>query len=736
MSKHLMEKLGNLVGNKYSRWVTLIVWILIVGILSMSFPQINSVDNYSGSDLPEDVMSEQANAFIEEQFPSDSGLPLLIVWYKEAGLGIEDIQGIQKLYKELANNPLEGQTTLPPFGDLPPEALFASVSENGSSIVTPVFFEETLDAEVVKENFAKIKEITEEAIGENPYDTNLEDDVLHARFSGPAGISVDATDLFMQADVKLLIATVILILVLLIVIYRSPILAITPIIVVGIAYGAISPLLGWFAENGWINKDAQAASIMTVLLFGAGTDYCLFLITRYRDKLLEVENKYLALSLAMKESGGAILMSALTVFIGLATLGLADFGAFERFAVPFSFAIFIMGIAALTVLPAILALMGRAAFFPFVPRTEEMERKRAEKKNKPFKEPKPKHPIMSKIGTFVTNKPWLVIIVTLVVLGGLAPTSTQIKYNYDLLSSFPEDMPSREGFDIIAENFTPGELAPVKILVDTKGEEINLTSQIESLSYIDLVNEPVTSEKDSNIQYYEADLNVNPYSNEAMDLIPTLKEDMKTMLTDAGVENADESYWIGGETSSQVDKKTVQERDESIIQPVMVVIIALLLLVYLRSIAATIYLVGTVLISFFAALGLGWLVLTNFFGAESIASALPLYSFVFLIALGEDYNIFMISEVWNNRKTQSIKEAVKNGVTQTGSVITSAGLILAGTFAVLATLPIQLLVQFGVITALGVLIDTFIVRPLLVPAITVVLGRYAFWPGKLFKKED
>ena len=731
-----MEKFGKLVGNKYSRWVTLIVWILIVGILSMLFPQINSVENYSGSDLPEEVMSEQANAILEEQFPSDSGLPLLIVWYKEAGLEIEDIQGIQKLYKELANNPLEGQSTLPPFGDLPPEALLASVSENGSSIVTPVFFEETVDVEVVKENLAKIKEITEENMGENPYDTNLEDDVLHARFSGPAGISVDATDLFMQADVKLLIATVILILVLLIVIYRSPILAITPIIVVGIAYGAISPLLGWFAENGWINKDAQAASIMTVLLFGAGTDYCLFLITRYRDKLQEVENKYLALSLAMKESGGAILMSALTVFIGLATLGLADFGAFERFAVPFSFAIFIMGIAALTVLPAILALMGRAAFFPFVPRTEEMERKRAEKKNKLYKEPKPKHPIMSKIGEFVTNKPWLVIIVTLVVLGGLALTSTQIKYNYDLLSSFPEDMPSREGFDIIAENFTPGELAPVKILINTKGKEINLTSQIESLPYIDLVNEPLTSDQDSNIQFYEADLNVNPYSNEAMNLIPTLKEDIKTMLSEADIEAAEESYWIGGETSSQVDKKNVQERDESIIQPVMVVIIALLLLVYLRSIAATIYLVGTVLISFFAALGLGWLVLTNFFGAESIASALPLYSFVFLIALGEDYNIFMISEVWNNRKTQSIKAAVKNGVIQTGSVITSAGLILAGTFAVLATLPIQLLVQFGVITALGVLIDTFIVRPLLVPAITVVLGRYAFWPGKLYKKED
>ena len=204
--------------------------------------------------------------------------------------------------------------------------------------------------------------------------------MLHARFSGPAGISVDATSLFMQADVKLLIATVILILVLLVVIYRSPILAITPIIVVGIAYGAVSPLLGWFAENGWIDKDAQAVSIMTVLLFGAGTDYCLFLITRYREKLFDIENKFEALSQAMKESGSAIMMSALTVFIGLATLGLADYGAFQRFAVPFSFAIFIMGIAALTILPAILAILGRVAFFPFTPRTDEMERVRRKEK--------------------------------------------------------------------------------------------------------------------------------------------------------------------------------------------------------------------------------------------------------------------------------------------------------------------------------------------------------------------
>ncbi|HWJ76517.1 MAG TPA: MMPL family transporter, partial [Niallia sp.] len=316
MSKHPLDKWGSLVGNKRSRWITVILWVLIVGALSSLFPQINSVENASTSDLPEDVMSQQASSIIEEQFPSDSGLPLLIVWYKEAGLQVEDLQSIQLLYEELEANPLKGQQTLPPLSQLPTEALLGSVSENGTSIVTPIFFEESLNTDTLKENLAEIKKVTEDQFGENPYDPNLKEDVLHARFSGPAGISVDATDLFMQADVQLLIATVVLILVLLVVIYRSPILAILPIVVVGIAYGVISPLLGWFAESGWISKDAQAVSIMTVLLFGAGTDYCLFLITRYREMLLEVENKFEALRLSVKESGGAIMMSALTVFIG------------------------------------------------------------------------------------------------------------------------------------------------------------------------------------------------------------------------------------------------------------------------------------------------------------------------------------------------------------------------------------------------------------------------------------
>lgn len=736
MKKHPLEKWGEIVGGKRSRWVTIAIWIALVVFLASIFPQVNSVENYGGDDLPDDVMSREAAALIDEQFASDSGVPLLIVWYKAAGLEMTDLQGIQSLYKQLADEPLEAQATLPPLHEIPTEALFGMISENGKSIVTPIFFDDTANSDISKANLEALTVMTESEFGSNLNSSKLDEDGLHARFSGPIGISVDATNLFKSADFKLMTATVILILVLLIAIYRSPLLSIIPLVVVGIAFLVVSPLLGWFAESGWISKDAQAISIMIVLLFGAGTDYCLFLITRYRDILFEEENKFLALSRAMRESADAIAMSALTVVIGLATLGLADYGAFQRFAVPFSFGVLLTSIAVLTLLPAVLSVLGRAAFWPFVPRTPNMAKAHAEAKNKPYKEAKPNHRFMKKVGDFASGKPWLVIIVTGALLIGLALVSTQIKFSYDLLSSFPEDMPSREGFALIEENFTPGELAPVKVLVDTNGKDVNIADGLKALPYVSSVSDIRTGETNANLQLYEVDLNKNPYSNEAMDDVDDMKAQLPAILEKAGIENASDSFWVGGETSAQLDTKEVQYGDEKLIQPVMIVIIFIVLVVYLRALITSVHLMITVIVSFFAALGAGWLILTTFFGAEAIASSIPLYSFVFIIALGNDYNIFMISDIWKNRKKGiAHREAVARGVASTGSVITSAGLILAGTFAVLASLPIQVLVQFGVVTAVGVLLDTFIVRPLLVPALITVMGRYSFWPGKLWKAE-
>jgi len=720
MKKHPLEQWGSMVTSKKGRFLALTFWIALVVVLSFAWPQINSIKSESGKNLPESEMSQQAAAIIAEQFPNDAGTPLLLVWHRDSGLTTDDFIAIQKVYGELKAKPLANQTIIPPYDKMPPQAFLASASDNGTTIVTPVFFEKGVATDALRESLKTLTKTMDK------YNIQLEKDLvsdnLHVRYSGPVGIATDAVSLFSQADVKLLMATVLLVLVLLIIIYRSPLLAIIPLLVVALAYVVISPTLGFFADHGWIDKDSQAVSIMTVLLFGAGTDY--------REVLFHIEDKTTAMKLTIKESGGAIMMSALTVVIGLATLSLAHYGAFQRFAIPFSFGVLVMGVAALVVLPAILVIIGRVVFFPFIPRTEDMAYKKGRKQHKPT------HKISRAIGRTVTHKPWVIIVVTLLFLGGLAAFVPRIQYTFDLLSSFPENMPSREGFNLIEENFSPGELAPVQLIIDTEGRDIHLQQRLAEISYIDSVANSRIGEKNNAIQLYEISLNANPYAKESLAHIPELKAAVIKMLENEGIKDAHKHIWIGGETASQYDTQQLIVRDETVIMPTMIALIALLLFIYLRSITATVYLLATVIISYFGALGAGWLILHYVMGTDSISGAIPLYAFVFLVALGEDYNIFMISEIWKKRRTVDHITAIEEGVVRTGSVITSAGLILAGTFAVLATLPIQVLVQFGVVTAIGVLLDTFIVRPLLVPAITTVLGKYAFWPGALFKKND
>ncbi len=734
MEQRGFERWGNYMGGPRSKWAVIGAWIALVLVLTFMLPQVNEVDNYTGADLPESTMSMEANAILDEQFASDSGLPLLIVWYNEAGIPMSELADIQALYAELQADPIAWQQSVPPLHQLPAEALAGSLSENGKSLVTPVFFDPGIATETLEGNFDLIRERTEAIMGTNPYDTvGLDGEGLQARFSGPSGISVDATRLFESADFRLMIATVLIILFILLAIYRSPILAVIPLLAVGLAYMVVSPLLGWMVDSGWIDKDGQAISIMIVLLFGAGTDYCLFLIARYRDLLQVEENKYEALASAVRESIGAIVMSGLTVVVGLAALGLADYGAFQRFAVPFSLGILITGIAVITLLPAMLSVLGRTAFWPFVPRTTDMAKAHARKKNKPYKEPKPSHRFMRAVGDFATNNPWRVVAVTSIILVGLAIASTGIRYNYDLLSAFPDEMDSLEGFALIEENFTAGELAPAKLIVDTDGKDIDLSAQLAELPYVGAVGEVQTGKTNPDIQLYEVDLKRNPYSNEAMEDVEQMKTDVTSLLAEH--ELSDEAFWIGGETSKQIDERNVQKADENRIQPVIILVIFMVLLLYLRAVVTSIQLMATVLVSYLAALGGGWLVITSILGHEAMSGTIPLYSFVFIIALGNDYNIFMISDIWKNRKKGlGHRESIAGGVASTGAVITSAGLILAGTFAVLASLPIQVLVQFGIVTAIGILLDTFIVRPLLVPALITLFGKWSYWPGKLWKK--
>ncbi|WP_090716296.1 MMPL family transporter [Paenibacillus typhae] len=729
-----MSGYGKWVAGRTTKWITLLIWIVLVGVLTLLWPSVNSQVVNNAQNLPETSQSVRAAAVVDQEFPGGSGVPALLVWHRDGGLSEEDLVHIIALYGKLEQQPLPHQNFVPPLGQLPPQALQASLSEDRSTLVTPVLFDKSADSDQLGEGITELKTLVREETGSDPAAASVDSSELSLRVSGPVGISIDATGLFEDADVSLLIATVILVLVFLLLIYRSPILALIPLVAVGFAYGVTSPLLGLMAREGWITVDSQAISIMTVLLFGAGTDYCLFLISRFRQMLKVEENKGRALLSSISHSSGAIAMSGFTVVLALFALLLAEYGAYHRFAVPFSVSILIMGIASLTLVPALLAIFGRMSFFPFVPRTPQMEEERARAKGKPAPQPKAKRGGRKGIGGLVVSRPWTIVAVTIIGLGILASFSTGIKFTYDLLSSFPEDMESRQGFDLIGTQFSPGELAPAKLIVDTKGQVSGEDFKVilGGLSYVDTVSDAQQGAVNPQIIGFDLEFKDNPYSLEAMSHIPALLNTAEQALVESGFDEAQahDSVWVSGQTATQYDTKELGERDTDLIIPVVIGMITLLLLIYLRSVTATVYLVGTVILSFFSALGLGWIIIHYVLGADAIQGAIPLYSFVFLVALGEDYNIFMISNIWKKRKVMPLKQAIAEGVNETGSVITSAGLILAGTFAVLASLPIQVLVQFGIITAIGVLLDTFIVRPFLVPAITMLCGRWAFWPGK------
>lgn len=731
--KDILKNWGGIVANAKTRWITIFFWILLIGIFSFIWPQVNDRETTDNQLLPEDAMSVEANKISNQEFASEAGTPLLLVWHRSAGLSDSDYEMIQELYRTLAKTPVDEQSFIPPFHDAPIQALAGSASEDGVILNTPVFFNDGASTKELQAALDQLEIKVSDIFGREALESDLAEDGLHVRFSGPVGIQTDAVSLFSNADVTLLIATVLLVFILLILLYRSPILAIVPLVAVGIAYGLISPLLGFLADKGWIVVDGQAISIMTVLLFGAGTDYCLFLISRYRDELRYESDKYVALKQAISGTGGAIMMSSMTTVLGLLSLGLAYYASYERFAIPFSLSIFIMGIAALTLLPAILALLGRVAFIPFVPRPEEMIQEMEQQKGKKMRRPKPSHRFGKKIGKVVTEKPWTIIIVFTIVLGILATFVPKMQFTYGLLDSFPEDMPSREGFTLIAEHYPPGEIAPVSIIVDTNGEEVSLKEGLEKHTYVEKVADPSEGSQNKNLQQWEITLSINPYATEAVESIPELQAIATDVLKEAGITNAKNSVWIGGETATLYDTEEITSRDQALIIPVLLLIIAVLLVVYLKSIVAMVYLLATVLLSYLSALGLGWIVLHHGFGVAELQGLIPLYTFVFLVVLGEDYNIFLVSSIWRKRKFMPLKQAISESVGQTGSVISSAGLILAGTFSVLAVLPLQVLVHFGTITAIGIMLDTFIVRPLLVPAITTVLGRFAFWPGKMWK---
>ncbi|MGM9929153.1 MAG: MMPL family transporter [Bacillus sp. (in: firmicutes)] len=711
----MFSRIATIVSSKKGVGITLTIWLLLTIVLSVFAPAARDhISSVEGTGLPEDSLIEQGNTAFNRYFTNDEGTPAIFIFTADQPLTEEDLTSIANATKKISDEKIAEVKEIVPLYQLPAPALQAFISEDGTSLSLPVILKEDLETKDITKALNQLKTEVDQSIT----------DAISYKITGPAAIASDATKLFEQADVVLILSTVGLILILLIVIYRSPLLAIIPLLACGIVYVVVDKVLGIAGSQGMF-LDQQTLSIMAILLFAAITDYSLFIFARFREELKVRMNKYESMNRAMRNVSEPIFFSGATVIVSVLMLFFASDAAYRNFAPVFAIAMLIIVLGGITLVPALFTLFGKTAFWPFIPKATPGETQKVT--------------IWNKLGSFVTKRPRIVIATVTVIMLVFSLNVFNIQYSYNLLKSFPEDSESRVGFELLEEKYSSGSLAPTTVLLTADQPltdeqlsaflaELEKQDGIESIS----VSQADWISKNGEAAQWNMILTDDPYSREAIDTIKSLQEKANTLIENSGLQ-ADSSLYFLGETTLQADIDRANDRDTTTVVSLVTIFITVMLAILTRSIIAPLYMMGTILLSFFSALGLGMFLLDTVFGIDAISSRIPLYTFVFLVALGVDYNIMLVSRIQEEIGHYSVKESVQRGVSFTGGVISSAGLILAATFAVLTTQPIRELFTFGFIVALGVLIDTFIVRSMLVPAIITLLDKWSFWP---FKKKS
>ncbi|AOV06283.1 MMPL family transporter [Sporosarcina ureilytica] len=701
-----------MVRGKRIYWIYIGIWLAFTVILSSFAPTANEfVEANKNAGLPADAESIVADLQLEKHFPQDGGIPLFSVLHKDEGLTDEEILEFAHALEAMETETSFGEIIVPSLSVLEPEQRAAFLSENGKTFFSSITLPEGLEGNDLHDLVSLIKD---DVAG------NVEGDA-ELSWTGPAAIAADAVELFSRADVVLLLSTVGIILVLLLVIYRSPLLTLIPLVAAAIVYAVVDRIIGLLASIGLFTVESQALSIMTILLFAVVTDYSLLIFSRYREELKRHESVHEAMRETMRHVKEPIFFSGSTIVLGVATLFFALYEPYRNFAPVFVIAAAAMLIGGLTLLPALFAVIGRKAFWPVIPKYGE--------------DTKEKKTIWDKVASGVTKRPVLFMIpITLLLLLG-AWNVTNMKESYDLIDSFPEDLSSRIGYERLSDSFSPGSLAPGTLLfVSEEGFEgtdlqtiIDKINDKPGIENVTTFGNPLS--EDGKSAKFSIIFTGNPYDVKAFDTVLEIREESEAMLKEVGLTNME--LFITGESAIHADIRDVNKRDTTVVIILMTALITIMLGLQTRSIIAPIYMMGTILLSYAATLGLSLILFDIFLGIEAINYRIPLYSFVFLIALGVDYSIMLIARIREEMKAMPFEDAVRRGVERTGGVISSAGLILAATFLVLATMPIYELKLFGFIMALGILIDTFIVRPLLIPTILVKLGKWSFWPRKI-----
>lgn len=693
------QGIGHLVCGRRAKWVVLALWVVAL-VLTAPFAQklTDAQDNDAASWLPGSAESTQVLKISEDFRPEQ--IPAVVVLAREGGLTAQDraqiAEDVQQI-KQLRDHGIRGAETRGPVYD-------RETDPRAAQILVPI----TMD-EKGWEEIAPAVDTIRDAVGEGG-------DGLAVHITGPGGTSADFSEAFEGIDSTLLLSAMGVVIVMLLITYRSPSLLLIPLLSVIAALFTAQALIYLLAEHAGLTVNGQSAGILTVLVFGAGTDYALLLVARYREELHRHEDRHEAMALALHRAGPAVIASGATVVLSMLVLLAAEMNSTRGLGPVAAIGVAVALLAMMTLFPALLVICGRWIFWPAIPHFGDPDRL--------------ERGLWARMGRRIARSPRMVWGATALILAicslGLIQLRAEGISNADAFTGKPDSIVGQE---VSARYFPAGSGDPLVIISNQAqaqqvGEAVAATDGVvpESLGL-----PPGTKPSSDGKVLFEATM-TEPADSEAAKQTVERVRDAVHAVPDADAQ-------VGGGTASLLDMDKATTHDNIVIIPLVLIVVMLILCALLRALIAPLLLIGTVILSFAAALGISALAFRYLFDYAGESTDFPLFVFVFLVALGIDYNIFLTTRIREEAARQGTRPGVVTGLAATGAVITSAGLVLAGTFAALGTLPMVAFAEIGFAVALGVLLDTFIVRSVLVTSLFLDVGPKVWWPHRLAKED-
>ncbi|MDN3935458.1 MMPL family transporter [Arthrobacter sp. YD4] len=698
------------------RWLVpvllVVTWLAIAGIGGPTFGRLSEVSsNDQASFLPAGAEATEAQDW-QAKFRDSKEIPAVVVIESDAAFTPAQLGQAAALKGKLEE--LKAGSSV--IGPIP------SKDAKAVQFVVPI-----ASSDEVKN---VIKEVRDEVKASAP-------EGMQTFVTGPAGLTADLVSAFGGIDGILLLVALGAVFVILLVVYRSLLLPIAVLFTSVFALCAAILLVFGMAKLGWIQLNGQSQGILSILVIGAATDYALLYVARFREALTHTTNRTAAALTAWKAAWEPILASGATVIIALLCLLFSDLNSNKALGPVAAAGILCSLFAALTLLPAMMALLGRTAFWPFRPKVLPEEEREPEF----VTGLEGQKGLWRATGTLVSRRPRTVWVASVLLLVIAAAGVLQLKANgVPQTAVILSASNAVDGQKALARHFDAGSGSPAVIVTDqAKAQDVLAktkdTSGVGDAYLVADGGAPVIpgapgaatepAVRDGRV-LINATLNDAADSNEAENVVVELRKELKTI---------DSGALVGGVTATALDTNTTAQRDLVTIIPVVLAVILVILMLLLRSVLAPVLLVASVVLSYGAAMGVSAVVFNHVFGFPGADATVPLFGFVFLVALGVDYNIFLMSRVREESIKHGTRPGILRGLGVTGGVITSAGVVLAATFAALGVIPIMFLVQLAFIVAFGVLLDTVLVRSLLVPALAYDLGHRIWWPSKLGRAE-